>query len=162
MLRSGIRLSPSDIRYASLGGEYNITATYGRNITVACNNITLTRSAYHFQFDMAFVSTNAVLVKKRRRTFGAHKSKAPSERELPTKSGEGERVTIKLVQIQSCAGSFRHASRATFLPEEGYVSTRQYGKGVRTKSLVLLFVFRQVKPALWKAPFRRSFLFGPM
>ena len=35
------------------------------NITVACNNITLTRSAYHFQFDTAFVSTNAVLVKKR-------------------------------------------------------------------------------------------------
>ena len=27
LLRSGIRLSPSDIRYASLGGEYNITAT---------------------------------------------------------------------------------------------------------------------------------------
>ena len=53
------------IRYASLGGEYNITATIGSNITVACNNITLTRSAYHFQFDTAFVSTNAVLVKKR-------------------------------------------------------------------------------------------------
>ena len=46
MLRSGIRLSPSDIRYASLGGEYNITATIG-------SNITLTRSAYHFQFAMA-------------------------------------------------------------------------------------------------------------
>ena len=45
---------------------------------------------------------------------------------LPTKSGEGERVTIKLVQIQSYAGSFRHASRATFLPEEGYVAARQY------------------------------------
>ena len=27
LLRSGIRLSPSDIRYASLRGEYNITAT---------------------------------------------------------------------------------------------------------------------------------------
>ena len=52
----------SYIRYASLGGEYNITATIGSNITVACNNITLTRSAYHFQFDTAFVSTNAVLV----------------------------------------------------------------------------------------------------
>ena len=65
MLRSDIRLSPSDIRYASLGGEYNITATIGSNITVACNNITLTRSAYHFQFNIAFVSTEAVLVKKR-------------------------------------------------------------------------------------------------
>ena len=45
----------------------NITslATIGSNITVACNNITLTRSAYHFQFDTAFVSTNAVLFKKR-------------------------------------------------------------------------------------------------
>ena len=42
----------------------------------------------------AFVSTKAVLVRKRRRTFGAHKSKAPSGRELPTKSGEGERVAI--------------------------------------------------------------------
>ena len=65
LLRSGIRLSPSDIRYASLRGEYNITATIGSNITVACNNITLTLSAYHFQLDTAFVSTNAVLVKKR-------------------------------------------------------------------------------------------------
>ena len=34
------------------------------NITVPCNNITLTRSAYHFQFDTAFASTNAVLVRK--------------------------------------------------------------------------------------------------
>jgi len=32
-------------------------------------NITLTGSAYHLQFDMAFVSTNAVLVKKGRRIF---------------------------------------------------------------------------------------------
>ena len=47
------------------------------NITVACNNITLTRSAYHFQFDMAFVSTNAVLVRKSRWTFGAHKISLP-------------------------------------------------------------------------------------
>ena len=66
----------------------------------------------------------SVLVGKSRRTFGAHKPKAPSGRELPTKSGEGERVTIELVQIQSYAGSFRHASRATFLPEEGYVAAR--------------------------------------
>ena len=69
MLRSGIRLSPSDIRYASLRGEYNITATIGSNITVACNNITLTRSAYHFQFDTAFVSTNAMLAKTRTENF---------------------------------------------------------------------------------------------
>ena len=62
----------------------------------------------------------SVLVGKSRRTFGMHKPKAPSGRELPTKSGEGERVTMELVQIQSYAGSFRHASRATFLPEEGY------------------------------------------
>ena len=41
------------------------------------HNITLTRSAYHFQFDMVFVSTNAVLVRKSRRTVGAHKLKAP-------------------------------------------------------------------------------------
>ena len=38
----------------------------------------------------AFVSTKAVLVKKSRRAFGTHKSKAPSRRELPTQSGEGE------------------------------------------------------------------------
>ena len=56
--------------------------------------------------------------------FRGHNPKAPSGRELPTKSGEGERVTIQLVQIQSYAGSFRHASRATFLPEEGYVAAR--------------------------------------
>ena len=61
LLRSVIRLTLSDICYASLRGEYNITATIGSNITVAYNNITLTRSAYHFQFDTVFVSTNAVL-----------------------------------------------------------------------------------------------------
>ena len=55
-----------------------------------------------------FVSTKAMLVRKNRQTFRAHKPKAPSGRELPTKSGEGERVTIELVQIQSYAGSFRH------------------------------------------------------
>ena len=82
----------------------------------------------------AFVSTKAVLVRKSRWTFEPHKPKAPSGRELPTRSGEGERVTIELVQIQSCAGSFRHASRATFLPEEGYVAARKYGKGVRTNA----------------------------
>ena len=42
----------------------------------------------------AFVSTKAVLVRKRIQTFGTHKSKAPSGRELPTNSGEGERVAI--------------------------------------------------------------------
>ena len=42
-----------------------------------------------------FVSTKAVLVRKNRQTFGAHKPMAPSGRELPTKSGEGERVIIK-------------------------------------------------------------------
>ena len=47
---------------------------------------------------IAFVPTKAVLVRKRRQTFGAHKPKAPSGRELPTKSGEGERVAIKFVK----------------------------------------------------------------
>jgi len=37
---------------------------------------------------------------------------------------EGERVTIKSVQSESHAGSFRHASRATFLPEEGFCARR--------------------------------------
>ena len=41
------------------------------------------------------MSTKAVLVRKNRQTFRAHKPKAPSGRELPTKSGEGERVTMK-------------------------------------------------------------------
>ena len=44
--------------------------------------------------------------------------KAPSGRELPTKSGEGERVTIKLAQTKSYAGSFRHAN-ACHLPPGG-------------------------------------------
>ena len=35
LLRSDIRLTPSDIRFASFGGEYNITATNGSNITFA-------------------------------------------------------------------------------------------------------------------------------
>ena len=43
---------------------------------------------------LAFVSTKAVLVRKSRRTFSVNKPKAPSGRELPTKSGEGERVAI--------------------------------------------------------------------
>ena len=46
----------------------------------------------------AFVGTKAVLVRKRRQTFRTHKSKASSGRELPTKSGEGERVAIKFVK----------------------------------------------------------------
>ena len=52
------------------------------------------------------------------------KSKAPSESELTPKAAEGERVAIKFVKSYSYAGSFRHASRATFLPEEGYYATR--------------------------------------
>ena len=46
------------------------------------------------------MSTKAVLVRKSRRTFGVHKTKAPSGRELPTKSGEGERVTIIFVKTK--------------------------------------------------------------
>ena len=72
---------------------------------------------------IAFAPTKAVLVRKRRQTFGAHKPKAPSGRELPTKSGEGERVTIELVQIQSYAGSFRHAI-ACHLPPGGRLCCR--------------------------------------
>ncbi len=45
----------------------------------------------------AFVSTKTVLFRKRRQTFRAHKPKAPSGRELQTKSGEGERATIKSI-----------------------------------------------------------------
>ena len=45
----------------------------------------------------AFVDTNAVLVRKNRQTFRAHKPKAPSGRELAPKATEGERVAIKLV-----------------------------------------------------------------
>ena len=108
------------------------------------------------------MSTKAVLVRKSRWTFETHKPKAPSGRELPTKSGEGERVTIELVQIQSCAGSFRHASRATFLPEEGYVAARQYRKGVRTKSSVLLFVLRQVNLLYGRHTFRCPFCLAEM
>ena len=54
------------------------------------NKLFLPRLARGF----AFVSTKAVLVRKNRRTFEAHKPEAPSGRELPTKSGEGERVTM--------------------------------------------------------------------
>ena len=45
---------------------------------------------------------------------------APSGRELAPQATEGERVTIKLSLTQSHAGSFRHATRATFLSEEGF------------------------------------------
>ena len=123
---------------------------------------------------LAFVSTNAVLVRKSRWTFGEHKPKAPSGRELPTKSGEGERVTIKLVQIQSYAGSFRHAI-ACHLPPGGRLCCRPivHRKGVThytlqarrvkrstNKTVRTPFLFRQVKPALWKATVRRSCSFG--
>ena len=79
----------------------------------------------------AFVSSKAVLVRKNGRTFGAHRPKAPSGRELPTESGEGERVTIELVQIQSYAGSFRHAI-ACHLPPGGRLCCRPivHRKGV--------------------------------
>ena len=65
LLRSGIRLSPSDIRYASLGANIISLRPSGAISLLRSKNITLTRSAYHFQLDTAFVSTNAVLVKKR-------------------------------------------------------------------------------------------------
>ena len=48
LLRSDIRLTPSDIRFASLGGEYNITAERSGAISLLrSKNITLTKSAYH-------------------------------------------------------------------------------------------------------------------
>jgi len=49
--------------------------------------------------------------------------RAPSGRELSAKLTEGECVTMRLLQTQSYAGSFRHAPRATFLPEEGFFAT---------------------------------------
>ena len=65
-------------------------------------------------------------------------AKGPTRREtLAPQATEGERVTMKVVQTYSHAGSFRHASqrtpkahfirfgeplpRATFLPEEGFL-----------------------------------------
>ena len=45
--------------------------------------------------------------------------KAPSGRELPTESGEGERVAEQFHMPFGREGSFRHASRATSLPEGG-------------------------------------------
>ena len=73
---------------------------------------------------IAFVPTKAVLVRKRRQTFGTHKSKAPSGRELPTKSGEGERVTMKFNLNFKSRGLLPPLSRSPFLPEEGYVAAR--------------------------------------
>ncbi len=71
LLRSYIRLPPSDIALRAAYGEYNITAIMScratrSNITVACDNITLTRSAYHLCFNIAFVSIDVMLVKKKR------------------------------------------------------------------------------------------------
>ena len=59
------------------------------------------------------------------------------KRARTTKSGEGERVTIKLVQIQSCAGSFRHAI-ACHLPPGGRLCCRPtvYLKGVTHHTLL--------------------------
>ena len=137
------------------------------NITVACNNITLTRSAYHFQFDTAFASTNAVLARKSRRTFGTHKPKAPSGRELPTESGEGERVAIESVQIQSRAGSFHRyrgppssRRKAILLPDSTpkryntlYLASKECEKEYEQDRPYSFLILRQVKTALWKAPF---------
>ena len=49
-----------------------------------------------------------------------HKSnlKAPSGRELPTESGEGERVLKKDIEVECSALSFRHAF-ACHLPPQG-------------------------------------------
>ena len=49
-------------------------------------------------------------------------TEAPSGRELAPQATEGECVTTKQTKTQRHAGSFRHASRATFLPEEGLYS----------------------------------------
>ena len=49
LLRSDIRLTPSGIRFASFGGEYNITAERSGAISLLrSKNITLTKSAYNF------------------------------------------------------------------------------------------------------------------
>ncbi len=61
-------------------------------------------------------------------------------RELPMESGEGERVTKKFIHPQSYAGSFRHASRATFLPEEGFFDNPiipQIGREIKFSAEIL-------------------------
>ena len=40
------------------------------------------------------------------------------------KATEGERVIMRSIQIPRHASSFRHATRATFLPEEGLCARR--------------------------------------
>ena len=60
------------------------------------------------------MSAKAVLVGKRRQTFGVHKTKAPSGRELPTKSGEGERVTMKFNLNFKLRGLLPPLSRSPF------------------------------------------------
>ena len=123
LLRSDIRLTPSDICFASFEGEYNITAEQRGAISLSqSENITPSKcEAYHL---ICIYPTNAALVRKSRRTFGTHKPKAPSGRELPTKWGEGERVTMKFSLNFKSRGLLPPLSRSPFLPEEGFVTAQ--------------------------------------
>ena len=72
--------------------------------------------------------------------YGCTYPKAPSGRELPTKSGEGERVTIKLAQTQIHSGSFRHATRATSLSEGGFLLVPLYHKSAEKTISLPIFM----------------------
>ncbi len=78
------------------------------------------------------------------------KEKAPSGRELASEATEGERETIKLFETQHLAGSFRHASRATFLSEEGFFTYRT-AKRHKCTFILPLTVHAVVSPFLFYA-----------
>ena len=70
--------------------------------------------------------------------------KAPSGRELPTESGEGERVRKRFYLPFGCEGSFRH-----FLTKMPPPSRREaYGKSRLRVASILCMAGRPIKSAL--------------
>ena len=106
------------------------------------NKLLLPRLARGF----AFVSTKAVLVRKRRRTFGAHKpEETPSGRELSPQVTEGECESSFFSKINRVSRAPSTAARSPF----------------RCGSVTLVFCQPTGLPFIALAPLRFSLRLGP-
>ena len=110
----------------------------------------------------AFVSTNAVLVRKRRRTFGTHKPKAPLCKGSWRRRRLRDCFTMNFLFLQSlrlaCASHLPLHKGGLSPPDSTpkrcntlYLAEQGVWKGVRTNR-PYSFCVSAGKPALWKAP----------
>ena len=114
---------------------------------------------YH-EYSFLFIASFAFVLQMLRAKpipLRLHYPKAPSGRELPTESGEGECVTIESTQAESHADSFPRyrgppsSRRKAMLPPDSM--EKEYGQNARTP----LAFFRSVKTC-----FMEGTPFGPL